>query len=138
MAHPVARLFAVTAAFPLLAVGSPASAAEPDDGPVGIATTCYGGAVRSYFETGSWGGDAGTYRTTSRCRDINVRNASAFGTYACVVFVDKTDGCNRWTWLPAKSDWKAVATDVRDGVNFRVRFSNQSYQYEPLVAYHAF
>ncbi|SCE85015.1 hypothetical protein [Micromonospora mirobrigensis] len=138
MAHPVVRLIAVTAAFPLLAVGSPASAAEPDDGPVGIATTCYGGAVRSYFETGSWGGEAGTYRTTSRCRDINVRNASAFGTEACVIFVDKTDGCNRWTYLPAKSGWIAVATDVRDGVNFRVRFDNLRYEYEPLVAYHAF
>ncbi|MBQ0905721.1 hypothetical protein [Micromonospora sp. U21] len=27
---------------------------------------------------------------------------------------------------------------VRDGVNFRVRFDNLRYEYEPLVAYHAF
>ncbi|MBY8875956.1 hypothetical protein K7640_29425 [Micromonospora sp. PLK6-60] len=133
MAHPAARLLAATAALPLLAVGSPASAE-----PAGLAATCYGGAVRSYFETGGWGGDAGPYRTSSRCQDINVRNDSAFGTEACVIFVDKTDRCNRITYLPARSGWFTVATGVKDGVNFRVRFSNLRYEYEPLVAYHAF
>ena len=31
-----------------------------------------------------------------------------------------------------------MATNVRDGVNFRVRFENLRYEYEPLIAYHAF
>ncbi|MCX4468986.1 hypothetical protein C5N14_10665 [Micromonospora sp. MW-13] len=148
MSSPAVRLLATTtAAASLLALAAPAQAApaptRPDAGaPVtnlaGTLATCYGGAVRSYFQTGSWGGEAGTYRTTSRCADVNVRNASSFGTQACVVFVDKTNSCNYWTYLPAQSGWITVATNVRDGVNFRVRFSNLRYEYEPLVAYHAF
>ncbi|MEH0842497.1 hypothetical protein V6U81_08930 [Micromonospora sp. CPCC 205711] len=145
MASPVARLTAGTAALSLLALGAPAQAAPEADATASPTTnlaaplaTCYGGAVRSYFQTGSWGGEAGTYRTTSRCRDINVRNASAFGTEACVVFVDKTESCNYLTYLKPGSSWTAVATNVRDGVNFRVRFSNLRYQYDPLIAYHAF
>ena len=140
MASPVARLFATTAALSLLTLGSPAQAAPdaPGTNLADSATTCYGGAKRSYFENGAWGGEAGTYRTTTRCRDINVRNASAFGTQACVVFVDRTDRCNYWTYLPAKSDFITVATNVRDGVAFRVRFENLRYEYEPLIAYHAF
>lgn len=140
MASPVARLLATTAALSLLPFGSPAQAAPdgPETNLAGSAATCYGGAVRSYFETGSWGGEAGTYRTTTRCRDINVRNASDFDTEACVVFVDKTNGCNYWTYLPARSGFRTVATNVRDEVNFRVRFANLRYEHEPLVAYHAF
>ncbi|MEH1026321.1 hypothetical protein V6W11_01040 [Micromonospora profundi] len=158
MSSPIARLLAVATAAALLAVGAPTQAAQatpatqatevnqvkpagPEvSGPNLFATlaTCYGGAVRSFFQTGGYGGQAGTYRTTSRCRDINVRNASAYGTDACVIFVDKTGSCNYWTYLPANSGWITVATNVRDGVNFRVRFENLRYEYEPLVAYHAF
>ncbi|PYC73376.1 hypothetical protein C7C45_06785 [Micromonospora arborensis] len=146
MASPTARLFAVATATTLLFAGAPARA-EPV-GPVTPTSTganafaplatCYGGAVRSYFETGRYGGSAGQYRTTTRCRDINVRNASVYATEACVIFVDKTSACNYWTYLPANSGWITVATDVRDGVNFRVRFENLRYEYEPLIAYHAF
>ncbi|MFC5925961.1 hypothetical protein [Micromonospora vulcania] len=149
MSSPTARLLAVATAIGLLAIGAPAQAARPAGTTEPIAATpeanlfaplatCYGGAVRSYFQTGGYGGQAGTYRTTSRCRDINVRNASAYGTEACVIFVDKTGACNYWTYLPANSGWIVVATNVRDGVNFRVRFDNLRYEYEPLVAYHAF
>ncbi|NBE82541.1 hypothetical protein [Micromonospora rubida] len=148
MSSPVVRLLATTtAAVSLLALGAPAQAAPAPASPgaeapavnlAGTYATCYGGAVRSYFQTGSWGGEAGTYRATSRCADVNVRNASSFGTQACVVFVDRTNSCNYWTYLPAKSGWITVATNVRDGVNFRVRFSNLRYEYEPLTAYHAF
>ena len=137
MASPVVRLLAPATALSLLALGSPAQAA-PGTNLAASATTCYGGAKRSYFETGAWGGEAGTYRTTTRCRDINVRNASEFGTEACVVFVDRTDRCNYLTYLPARSGFVTVATNVRDGVDFRVRFSNLRYQYDPLIAYHAF
>ncbi|MEH0820701.1 MULTISPECIES: hypothetical protein [unclassified Micromonospora] len=137
MASPVARLTATTAALSLLALGSPAQAA-PETNLGGSYATCYGGAVRSYFQTGGWGGDAGPYRTSTRCKDINVRNASEFGVEACVIFVDKTDQCNYRTYLPSKSDFIAVATKVRDGVRFQVRFETLRYEYEPLVAYHAY
>ncbi|MFF3853153.1 hypothetical protein [Micromonospora sp. NPDC002575] len=144
MSSPVVRLLSssTAAAVSALAVAAPAVAAPAQSlvagNLAGTYATCYGGAVRSYFQTGSWGGEAGTYRTTSRCADVNVRNDSSFGTQACVVFVDKTNNCNYWTYLPAKSGWTTVATNVRDGVNFRVRFQNLRYEYEPLIAYHAF
>ncbi|MBM0257177.1 MULTISPECIES: hypothetical protein [unclassified Micromonospora] len=137
MASPVARLAATTAALSLLALGSPAQAA-PETNLFGSYATCYGGAVRSYFQTGGWGGDAGPYRTSTRCKDINVRNASEFGVEACVIFVDKTDKCNYRTYLPSKSGFITVATNVRDGVRFQVRFETLRYEYEPLVAYHAY
>ncbi|MBB5829615.1 hypothetical protein ACGFI4_19725 [Micromonospora carbonacea] len=144
MSSPVVRLLSTStaAAVSALAVAAPAVAAPAQPlvagNLAGTYATCYGGAVRSYFQTGSWGGEAGTYRTTSRCADVNVRNDSSFGTQACVVFVDKTNNCNYLTYLPAKSGWTTIATNVRDGVNFRVRFQNLRYEYEPLVAYHAF
>ncbi|MDG4807126.1 hypothetical protein O7634_10210 [Micromonospora sp. WMMD1120] len=146
MPSPAARLFAVATATTLLFAGTPAQATgTAPDTPANSATnifaplaTCYGGAVRSYFATGRYGGSAGEYRTTTRCRDINVRNASVYATEACVIFVDKTSACNYWTYLPANSGWITVATNVRDGVDFRVRFENLRYEYEPLVAYHAF
>ncbi|MGV9210635.1 hypothetical protein ACTFTM_02095 [Micromonospora sp. RB23] len=149
MSSPTARLLAVATVAALLATGAPASAATVSpgadstdftSGPNLFAplATCYGGAVRSFFQTGGYGGQAGPYRTTSRCRDINVRNTSAYATEACVIFIDKTGNCNYWTYLPANSGWTTVATNVRDGVNFRVRFENLRYEYEPLVAYHAF
>ncbi|MEU7840521.1 hypothetical protein AB0B39_06085 [Micromonospora sp. NPDC049114] len=153
MSSPTARLLAVATAAALLASGAPAQAAQAaaptaqsadstdfTSGPNLFAplATCYGGAVRSFFQTGGYGGQAGPYRTTTRCRDINVRNASPYGTDACVIFIDKTGNCNYWTYLPANSGWVTVATNVRDGVNFRVRFENVRYEYEPLVAYHAF
>ncbi|WFE58996.1 hypothetical protein [Micromonospora sp. WMMD712] len=144
MSSPVVRLLSTStaAAVSALAVAAPAVAAPAQPlvagNLAGTYATCYGGAVRSYFQTGSWGGEAGTYRTTSRCADVNVRNDSSFGTQACVVFVDKTNNCNYLTYLPAKSGWMTIATNVRDGVNFRVRFQNLRYEYEPLVAYHAF
>ncbi|MEV1013150.1 hypothetical protein AB0I89_26395 [Micromonospora sp. NPDC049801] len=149
MSSPTARLLAVATAAALLATGAPAQAATATpsadatdftSGPNLFAplATCYGGAVRSFFQTGGYGGQAGPYRTTTRCRDINVRNTSAYATEACVIFIDKTSNCNYWTYLPANSGWTVVATNVRDGVNFRVRFDNLRYEYEPLVAYHAF
>ncbi|MFF0149747.1 hypothetical protein [Micromonospora sp. NPDC005203] len=146
MPSPTARLFAVATATALLFAGAPAQAeptgsvAPVSAGPNAFAplATCYGGAVRSFFQTGRYGGQAGQFRTTTRCRDINVRNASVYATEACVIFVDKTSGCNYWTYLPANSDWTTVATNVRDGVNFQVRFENLRYEYEPLIAYHAF
>lgn len=145
MSSPVAPLLATVTTAALLAVPTPAraAAATPEQATTpgqnfGANATCYGTTSRSYFQTGGWGGQAGPYRTTSRCVDINVRNASAFSTQACVIFIDRTSSCNYWTYLPAYSGWTVIATNVRDGVNFKVRFSNNYYQYEPLTAYHAY
>jgi hypothetical protein len=100
----------------------------------GTLASCYDGAVRTVFLVGRRGGDAGPFRTTARCRDINVRNDSSYSTQACVIFIDVTGNCNYWTFLPAKSSYRVVATNVRDGVRFTVRFSNSFYQYDPLIS----
>ncbi|MEU4565920.1 hypothetical protein [Micromonospora sp. NPDC023956] len=143
MKLPVAPLLTTATTVALLAVAAPAQAVVAGTQGtsvtnLGSQSTCYGTTSRSYFQTGGWGGQAGPYRTSSRCLDINVRNASAFSTQACVIFIDQTSNCNYWTYLPANSGWTTIATNVRDGVNFKVRFSNSYYQYEPLVAYHAY
>lgn len=143
------RQLITSALLPLLAVAmfgaAPAQAAptavrqqSSATNQVGALATCYGGAVRTIFEVGGWGGDAGPFRTSTRCRDINVRNDSVYGTQACVVFIDRTNNCNYWTYLPARSGWFVVATNVLDGTRFKVRFSNTAYQYEPLISYTAF
>jgi hypothetical protein len=114
--------------------------AQVSGGPnqAGTLASCYGGAVRTVFLVGRTGGDAGPFRTTTRCRDINVRNDSSYSTQACVIFIDVTGNCNYWTFLPAKSSYRVVATNVRDGVRFTVRFSNSFYQYDPLISHTAF
>jgi hypothetical protein len=61
----------------------------------------------------------GTYTTTSRCRDINVKTEWEY-VEVCVVFIDHTDECNRWTRLPT-GKWTVVASDVRDGTRFELR-----------------
>nr|MDT0659904.1 hypothetical protein [Micromonospora sp. DSM 115978] len=104
----------------------------------GTQATCYSGAARTVFLVGRTGGDAGPFQTSTRCRDINVRNDSGYSTHACVIFVDVTGNCNYWTYLPAKSSYRVVATNVRDGVRFVVRFSNSFYQYDPLISYTAY
>lgn len=137
MQKPFAPLLATATAVAVLAGAAPAQAAPASDD-FSSQATCYGTTSRSYFQTAGWGGQAGPYRTTSRCRDINVRNASQFSTQACVIFIDRTSNCNYWTYLPANSGWMTIATNVKDNVNFKVRFSNSYYQYEPLIAYHAY
>ena len=128
-------------------LGSAPARAEPPAGRVvqgspanqaATLTTCYGGAVRSVFQVGGWGGDAGPFTTSSRCLDINVRNDSSYGAQACVVFIDRTNSCNYWTYLPARSGWFVVAANVRDSTRFKVRFANTAYQYNPLVSYVAY
>ncbi|GGM20247.1 hypothetical protein GCM10012279_43240 [Micromonospora yangpuensis] len=136
MSVKIARVLATTVAVSVAALGTPAEAAPQNQ--FGTTASCYGGSVRSYFERAGSGGDAGPYRTSTRCRDINVRNASPFAVDACVIFIDQTGKCNYWTYLPAKSGWVVVATNVRDGVNFKVRFVTQRYEYEPLTAHHAY
>ncbi|MER7167408.1 hypothetical protein ABT336_15225 [Micromonospora sp. NPDC000207] len=154
MSVTVTRALAGAVALTVATIGGPAGAA-PSGGTAEAApaeviaevgaqnqfattSTCYGGSVRSFFQVAGWGGSAGPYRASTRCKDVNVRNASPFPVDACVVFVDKTSKCNYWTYLPAKSGWVVVATNVKDGVRFQVRFETQRYEYEALTSHHAF
>jgi hypothetical protein len=62
---------------------------------------------------------AAVFTTSGRCRDINIRATDKW-VLACVVFIDHTDECNRWTRLPT-GKWTVVASDVRDGTRFELR-----------------
>lgn len=122
-------------------LGSPPAHAEPipkTPAEAAVQASCYSGGAYTKYSLGAWGATFGPYRTTSRCVDINIRNFSAYGISACVIFTDRTGSCNYWTYIPARSGWFVIATNVRDGVNFRVQASNSFYQYGPLEVQVAF
>jgi hypothetical protein len=127
------------------AAASPADSARPaveartDAGAV-AAVSCYGGAVtvewwNSYI---LYYPSSGGVRTTSRCRDINMRMTRGTTGRACVVFVDHTNECNRWTVIGRS--WRTIATDVRDGTRFQVEavgtdVTNVPDAYQAQIAY---
>ncbi|MFI7517572.1 hypothetical protein ACIBVK_29165 [Micromonospora echinofusca] len=64
----------------------------------------------------------GSYRTTSQCRDIQVKNTGNGGAWggpfwACVVWVGRATCANGWTYVPA-GQWRNLATNVKDGTQF--------------------
>ncbi|MEV4623064.1 hypothetical protein AB0J74_30685 [Asanoa sp. NPDC049573] len=114
-----------------VAVATPAQA-EPATTDLAAAGICYGGFVRKSLPRGGTGFDAGPYTTSTRCVDINVRNASVYPFKVCVIFVS-VGSCNYWTSVPTGGAWKVAATNVRDNVKFYVRVVLAEYKYEPLV-----
>ncbi|MFD8915959.1 hypothetical protein [Streptomyces sp. NPDC059575] len=114
-----AAVLAATTA--LLAAGATAPAAAR---PETTATTCYGGAVSLTYRYSAAAVEFGTYTTTSRCSDINIKlSSSATGFLdACIVFVDHTSLCNHDnTYSTFGPQWATVATDVKDGTRFKLR-----------------
>jgi hypothetical protein len=61
-------------------------------------------------------------KTTSQCRDINVKNVGSDKTIrACVMFgTSYSAKCNYLTDIP-RGQWRNVATNVKDGTKFRLR-----------------
>ncbi|AVV40903.1 hypothetical protein PYK79_26100 [Streptomyces sp. ID05-04B] len=114
----------LTAAFTLasvgvLAGGTPASAA-----------TCYDGATyfsgESYYHPSS-----GTYTTTSRCNDINVKITNLLITpyrkvKVCFYPSSAPSYCQS-NYTTVDSDWTVVASDVRDGTRYRLKFETLSW-----------
>ncbi|MFG3123067.1 hypothetical protein ACGFYO_13760 [Streptomyces sp. NPDC048201] len=114
-----AAVLAATAA--LLAAGATAPAAARSEK---AATTCYGGAKSLTYRYSAAAVEFGTYTTTSRCGDINIKlSSSATGFLdACIVFVDHTTLCNHGnTYSTFGPQWATVATDVKDGTRFKLR-----------------
>ncbi|MBJ7906170.1 hypothetical protein ACWDO7_28955 [Streptomyces sp. NPDC003656] len=114
-----AAVLAATTA--LLAAGATAPAAAQAEG---AAASCYGGAVSLTYHYSTAAVEYGTYTTTSRCSDINIKlSSSATGFLdACVVFVDHTSLCNHDnTYSTFGPQWATVATDVKDGTRFKLR-----------------
>jgi hypothetical protein len=93
--------------------------------PAAAAVSCYGGAKSLTYHYSPSAVEYGTYTTTSRCNDINIKlTTDIAGVYlnACVVFVDHTNLCNHDnTYSTFGPQWATVATDVKDGTHFRLR-----------------
>jgi hypothetical protein len=130
------RILLTIATMSLLGVAAATPAqAEPtssSNAAVAAAATCYSGYVRKSLPRGGTGIDAGPYTTSTRCVDINVRNASVYPFKVCVIFVS-VGTCNYWTSVPTGGAWRIGATNVRDNVKFYVRVVLAEYKYEPLV-----
>ena len=58
------------------------------------------------------------YVTTTRCRDINIRNVG-HGYWACVRFL-VTGVCNSDKWIPPDGAWRTIATNVKDNTRYVV------------------
>ena len=120
MIRKTALASALFTASALLAAGvAPASAQSS------AAASCYGGARTLTYHYQAAAKEYGTYTTSSRCNDINLRLITDEpGVYldACVVFVDHTTKCNNDdAYTTHGTEWGTVATDVKDGTHFVVR-----------------
>jgi hypothetical protein len=101
-----------------VAVGVTAFSAVTSESTAVAATTCYGGAITiPYDGIGLYPEGSGSYTTTSRCNDINMKVARG-SVSACVIFVDHTRDCNYWTTV--RTSWVTIATNVRNGTHFQV------------------
>ncbi|MFG1995298.1 hypothetical protein ACGFJ7_35515 [Actinoplanes sp. NPDC048988] len=59
-------------------------------------------------------------KTTSQCRDINVKNTTRGKIRVCVMFGKTSNKCNYYTTIAAGA-WANAATNVKDGTYFRMR-----------------
>ena len=98
------------------------------------AATCYGGAQHFIkkdrvhdIPTGS-----GWWKTTSRCNDINLQKSykqpgSTHPPATAVMVCFRTTGCqSSWTKIPESGTWFTVATNVKDGTDYRFRFNTMA------------
>ncbi|GIG86960.1 hypothetical protein [Plantactinospora endophytica] len=125
----IKQTLATTAAVAITATGlavtgtaTPAQAAECRTHPL----SGYVGMTREQSGT-SGAVTATTWRTTAKCQDIQVRGVlgASGGRRArwydvCVIFIDRTSACNYWSRIRL-GHWTNVATNVRDGVSFKLR-----------------
>lgn len=90
------------------------------------AGACYDSAVQVtkpdwslYYPTGS-----ARFKTTSACRDINLKENSSNttnGYYVRVCF--DNGGCqSSYKWIANDDDWRVIASDVKDGTTYRFQF----------------
>ncbi|WP_330456397.1 hypothetical protein OIB37_05570 [Streptomyces sp. NBC_00820] len=117
------RTAAVLAAATALLTGG-ATAPALAQSTTAAATSCYDGATSHTYHYSTAAVEFGTYTTSSRCSDINIKLSSSATGYldACVVFVDHTSLCNHDnTYSTFGPQWATVATDVKDGTHFKLR-----------------
>ncbi|HEY0496088.1 MAG TPA: hypothetical protein VGD48_10105 [Kutzneria sp.] len=119
----IRRLLPALLAVPFL-LGLTALPASAQIGVAQPATSCFGGAISLTYHYSTAAVEYGTYTTSSRCKDINMRLTTDNGTFldACVVFVDHTTLCNNDNaYQTMGPPWLTVATDVKDGTHFKLR-----------------
>ncbi|MEV1066745.1 hypothetical protein [Streptomyces sp. NPDC050263] len=114
----------LTAAFTLASAGVLASSTSAS------AATCYDGA--SYFSGENYYyPSSGTYATTSRCNDINVKIANLLITpnrkVKVCFYPSSAPAYCQGSYTTVDSDWTVVATDVLDGTRYRLLFENNSW-----------
>ncbi|MYX00230.1 MULTISPECIES: hypothetical protein [unclassified Streptomyces] len=95
------------------------------------AATCYGGATYFSGETNYYP-SSGTYVTTSRCNDINIKVANLIVTPSRKVKVCfyKSNGALNYcqsNYTTTYGSWTVVATDVKDGTRFRFAFESKAW-----------
>ncbi|TCC19623.1 hypothetical protein [Kribbella speibonae] len=122
------RIGRITAAFVLAATGLSAgavAAAGPAD-----AATCYGGAKVVDIP---WSYDtfylpaSGTWSTSSRCEDINLKLTDAIIDYEVrVCFFPSSGGMScQGSYKKVGKSWKVIASDVKDGTKFKFQFRDK-------------
>ncbi|MET8831997.1 hypothetical protein ABZX40_39110 [Streptomyces sp. NPDC004610] len=79
------------------------------------ATTCYGGSVAITLPPNGY---SGTYTTSSRCNDINLRIDSGGGQWVAVCWARYNTCQDHWTWVAEDVGYKVVADTVLDGTAF--------------------
>ncbi|GAA0546429.1 hypothetical protein GCM10010172_30120 [Paractinoplanes ferrugineus] len=129
---------AIAAALPLMGA-TPAQAAtyrDPTPGAGTISTLaasgCRAAPYRFHFEgygsiafpedpTGQWNATTTpVLKTTTECRDINVKNTTKGKIRVCVMFGKTSRTCNYQTTIVAGA-WANAATNVKDNTYFRMR-----------------
>jgi hypothetical protein len=126
-----ARLVATTFGVVLAAAGITVASGTSEASAAG----CYDSAVSVTKKSTSLyaPADSSRFKTTSACKDINLKeNASGVpdGFYVRVCF--DNGGCqSSYKWVANNSDWRVIASDVKDGTTYRFQFKH----YEASVFY---
>jgi hypothetical protein len=93
----------------------PATASAATESASQAATTCFGGSVSISLPPNGY---SGTYTTSSRCNDINLRIDSGGGQWVAVCWAAHNSCQDHWTWVTQGAGYIVVATDVLDGTTF--------------------
>ncbi|WP_415949701.1 hypothetical protein [Streptomyces sp. KLOTTS4A1] len=93
------------------------------------AATCYGGESR-FSKDGGYYPASGRLTTTYRCNDINVRFTNNIITPSrkvkvCFYPTSGSAYCQRNYTTVYGGNWATVATNVKDGTKFRLKFENE-------------
>ncbi|MGW1728035.1 hypothetical protein ACWCQK_34665 [Streptomyces sp. NPDC002306] len=118
MSKRIVGIFGAAALAVAATLTAPVSASAA---PARAQVSCYGQAVS--FST-TWGPEwaewpTGWAQTGPNCADINVKPNYTIYVRTCF---QRTGTCNGWTWIFGGT-WGTAATDVLDGTNYYLQFS---------------